>query len=84
LPICCSSKLGGRVLFPSCYVHYEIAGFYNATAVAAESPPPPPPPATLPIPEGKVSVLYLVFFVNFLNCHHSKVINYFRMYSSKF
>ncbi|XP_011007635.1 PREDICTED: cysteine-rich receptor-like protein kinase 10 [Populus euphratica] len=50
LPNCCSSKIGGRVLFPSCYIHYEITEFYNATAVAAESPPPPPPPVALPSP----------------------------------
>ncbi|XP_061978504.1 cysteine-rich receptor-like protein kinase 10 isoform X1 [Populus nigra] len=50
LPNCCSSKIGGRVLFPSCYIHYEITVFYNATAVAAESPPPPPPPVVLPSP----------------------------------
>jgi len=69
LPICCSSKIGGRVLFPSCYIHYEITEFYNATAVAAESRPPPPPPVALPspppprsatIPEGKVIFHYLL------------------------
>eukprot|EP00258_Populus_trichocarpa_P039118 XP_024455137.1 cysteine-rich receptor-like protein kinase 10 isoform X5 [Populus trichocarpa] len=59
LPICCSSKIGGRVLFPSCYIHYEISEFYNA----AESPPPPPvvlpsppPPRSVTIPEEKGSV----------------------------
>jgi len=71
LPICCSSKIGGRVLFPSCYIHYEITEFYNATAVAAESRPPPPPPVALPspppprsatIPEGKVIFHYLLFY----------------------
>jgi hypothetical protein len=70
LPNCCSSKIGGRVLFPSCYIHYEITEFYNATAVAAESPPPPPPPVVLPspppprsvtIPEGKVILHSLLF-----------------------
>ncbi|KAJ6367561.1 hypothetical protein OIU78_000180 [Salix suchowensis] len=59
LPSCCSSKIGGRVFAPSCYIRYEITEFYNATAVAVESLPPPPPPlppVTLPVPEGKVSV----------------------------
>uniref|UniRef100_A0A3N7ERA2 Cysteine-rich receptor-like protein kinase 10 n=1 Tax=Populus trichocarpa TaxID=3694 RepID=A0A3N7ERA2_POPTR len=56
LPNCCSSKIGGRVLFPSCYIHYEITEFYNATAVAAESPPPPPPPVVLPSPPPPRSV----------------------------
>jgi hypothetical protein len=71
LPNCCSSKIGGRVLFPSCYIHYEITEFYDATAVAAESPPPPPPPVALPspppprsatLPEGKVIFHYLLFY----------------------
>jgi len=70
LPNCCSGKIGGRVLFPSCYIRYEIYLFYNATAVARESPPPPPPPVALPspppprsvtIPEGKVILHYLLF-----------------------
>jgi hypothetical protein len=70
LPFCCSSRTGGRVLFPSCYIHYEITEFYDATAVAAESPPPPPPPVVIPspppprsvtIPEGKVILHYLLF-----------------------
>ncbi|KAJ6364031.1 hypothetical protein OIU76_029050 [Salix suchowensis] len=57
LPICCSSKIGARVYSPSCYIHYEITEFYNATGVPAESVPPPPlPPVTLPVPEGKSAV----------------------------
>ncbi|KAG5246808.1 cysteine-rich receptor protein [Salix suchowensis] len=36
LPTCCSSKIGGRVYFPSCYIHYEITEFYNATGVPAD------------------------------------------------
>ncbi|KAJ6767275.1 CYSTEINE-RICH RECEPTOR-LIKE PROTEIN KINASE 25 [Salix purpurea] len=57
LPICCSSKIGARVYSPSCYIHYEITEFYDATAVAAKSVPPPPlPPVTLPVPEGKSAV----------------------------
>ncbi|KAJ6767271.1 CYSTEINE-RICH RECEPTOR-LIKE PROTEIN KINASE 25 [Salix purpurea] len=58
LPSCCSSKIGGRVFAPSCYIRYEITEFYNATAVAVESLPPPPPlpPMTLPVPEGKSAV----------------------------
>ncbi|KAJ6738000.1 RECEPTOR-LIKE SERINE/THREONINE-PROTEIN KINASE SD1-8 [Salix koriyanagi] len=55
LPSCCSSKIGGRVFAPSCYIRYEITEFYNTTAVAVESLPPLPPltPVTLPVPEGK-------------------------------
>ncbi|KAM6585137.1 hypothetical protein CsatB_012139 [Cannabis sativa] len=40
LPICCSGKLGGRVLFPSCNVRYEVYPFYNQNAST-------PPPAAL-------------------------------------
>ncbi|XLU32500.1 hypothetical protein S245_068566 [Arachis hypogaea] len=45
---CCGGKQGGRVLFPSCFVRYELYPFYNALA---PSPSPsagivPPPPAT--------------------------------------
>ncbi|XP_062087501.1 cysteine-rich receptor-like protein kinase 10 isoform X2 [Humulus lupulus] len=48
LPICCSGKLGGRVLFPSCNVRYEVYPFYNQNATA------PPPAATQP-PSGFTS-----------------------------
>ncbi|KAJ6738001.1 CYSTEINE-RICH RECEPTOR-LIKE PROTEIN KINASE 5 [Salix koriyanagi] len=66
LPICCSSKIGARVYSPSCYIHYEITEFYDATAVAEESVPPPPlPPVTLPVPEGKsgVSIVLIIAIV---------------------
>ncbi|KAI7999848.1 Cysteine-rich receptor-like protein kinase 25, partial [Camellia lanceoleosa] len=44
LPICCEEKQGGRYLFPSCNVRYELYPFYNnATAL-------PPPPPVLPSP----------------------------------
>ncbi|PON47919.1 Mitogen-activated protein kinase kinase kinase [Parasponia andersonii] len=47
LSICCTGKLGGRVLFPSCNVRYEMYPFYyestsNPTVVF------PPPPSTRP------------------------------------
>ncbi|KAJ4981875.1 hypothetical protein NE237_032712 [Protea cynaroides] len=38
-PTCCSSKQGGRVLMPSCYVRYEVYPFYESTA-SAPSPSP--------------------------------------------
>ncbi|XP_021819754.1 cysteine-rich receptor-like protein kinase 25 isoform X2 [Prunus avium] len=46
LPDCCEWKQGGRVLYPSCNVRYEMYPFY--TIVAAPPLPlllPPPPPA---------------------------------------
>ncbi|KAJ6367556.1 hypothetical protein OIU78_000175 [Salix suchowensis] len=67
LPSCCSSKIGGRVFAPSCYIRYEITEFYNTTAVAVESLPPLPPltPVTLPVPEGKsgVSIVLIIAIV---------------------
>ncbi|XP_058197648.1 cysteine-rich receptor-like protein kinase 10 [Rhododendron vialii] len=50
-PTCCDAKQGGRVLFQSCNVRYEMYPFYNASVGAAPplpSPalPPPPPPST--------------------------------------
>jgi len=82
LPNCCTSKIGGRVLFPSCYIQYEITEiFHNATAVAAESPTPPPvvlpsppPPRSVTIPGGKVSLHDLSSFI----------VTIYRMHSSKF
>ncbi|KAJ6706914.1 CYSTEINE-RICH RECEPTOR-LIKE PROTEIN KINASE 10 ISOFORM X1 [Salix viminalis] len=61
LPICCSSKIGGIVSAPSCYIRYEISEFYNETAMAAESVPPPPlPPVTLPVPQGKYNTVIII------------------------
>ncbi|KAG8635254.1 hypothetical protein MANES_16G014100v8 [Manihot esculenta] len=53
LPGCCSGKQGGRVLFPSCNIRYEIYEFYNATALP---PPSPPPPPAVTRPQGKSGV----------------------------
>ncbi|GLT30980.1 hypothetical protein SLA2020_057500 [Shorea laevis] len=69
LPGCCSGKVGGRVMFPSCYVRYEVYPFYNASAVAAPPAPPPvltpPPPGseTNPKGEGKKSWVIIVAIV---------------------
>ncbi|XP_068322759.1 cysteine-rich receptor-like protein kinase 10 isoform X2 [Pyrus communis] len=57
LPSCCSGKQGGRVLFPSCNVRYEIYPFYDENATAPEPAPgaPPPPPSPSP-PKGKSKI----------------------------
>ncbi|KAL3519539.1 hypothetical protein ACH5RR_017688 [Cinchona calisaya] len=47
LPNCCLNKQGGRVVFPSCNIRYEVYRFYNVTSVA---PPPGPPPNPSPPP----------------------------------
>ncbi|KAL3522069.1 hypothetical protein ACH5RR_014903 [Cinchona calisaya] len=50
---CCNDRQGGRVLFPSCNIRYEVYKFYNSVTPAPEpatifplSPPPPPPPTS--------------------------------------
>ncbi|MED6211554.1 hypothetical protein PIB30_119169 [Stylosanthes scabra] len=35
---CCSEKQGGRVLFPSCFVRYELYPFYESSSLAPSSP----------------------------------------------
>ncbi|KAM1320219.1 hypothetical protein ACFX2H_005122 [Malus domestica] len=57
LPSCCSGKQGGRVLFPSCNVRYEIYPFYAQNGTAPEpAPGDPPPPAPPPPPKGKSKI----------------------------
>ncbi|XP_020216964.1 cysteine-rich receptor-like protein kinase 10 [Cajanus cajan] len=46
LPWCCQGKQGGRVLYPSCNVRYELYPFYHSTA----SPPAPSPSPSLLLP----------------------------------
>ncbi|KAL2349525.1 hypothetical protein Fmac_003525 [Flemingia macrophylla] len=49
LPWCCQGKQGGRVLYPSCNIRYELYPFYRT--IAASSPQPSPsPPLLLPPP----------------------------------
>ncbi|XP_015574231.2 cysteine-rich receptor-like protein kinase 10 [Ricinus communis] len=47
LPSCCGGKQGGRVLYPSCNIRYEVYLFFNATAL---EPPPPAPSPVVPLP----------------------------------
>ena len=42
LPSCCSGKQGGRIVFPSCNLRYELYQFYETVATV-----PPPSPGTL-------------------------------------
>jgi hypothetical protein len=60
LPICCGGKQGGRALFPSCNVRYELYQFYN------ESTAPAPAPGSVAGSKGKVldhSFLCFSFFI---------------------
>jgi hypothetical protein len=57
LPICCDGKQGGRVIFPSCNVRYELYLFYrivNATPTPTSALPPPS--------SGSLSPLYCFTF----------------------
>lgn len=40
LPRCCEGKQGGRVLYPSCNIRYELYPFYQSPASAAPAPSP--------------------------------------------
>ncbi|GLT30970.1 hypothetical protein SLA2020_057400 [Shorea laevis] len=53
LPDCCGGKTGGRVIYPSCYVRYEVYPFYNVSAVAASPPPIITNPGSEINPKGK-------------------------------
>jgi hypothetical protein len=58
LPGCCGGKNGGRVLFPSCNVRFEVYPFYSEMVAAAPSPTPglpTPPPSSVTGPKGKWS-----------------------------
>ncbi|CAL5410955.1 unnamed protein product [Camellia sinensis] len=65
-PSCCDGKQGGRILFPSCNVRYELFRFYNAAGTAPAPPPPvlllPPPPASSP-GKGGISSQVLVAII---------------------
>lgn len=59
LPWCCQGKQGGRVLYPSCNVRYELYPFYRVTASPPSSSPSPPtllPPPTSPISPGSSGI----------------------------
>ncbi|TQE04132.1 hypothetical protein C1H46_010244 [Malus baccata] len=56
LPNCCNGKLGGRVLFPSCHVRYEVYPFYAQNSTSAPEPAPGPLPPLPPPPKGEVTI----------------------------
>ncbi|ONI34223.1 hypothetical protein PRUPE_1G469000 [Prunus persica] len=63
IPTCCSGKVGGRVVTPSCNIRYETYSFFDSTTeTPSPSPPlatpssaPPPSLGTDTIPRGKKS-----------------------------
>ncbi|XP_031745421.1 putative receptor-like protein kinase At4g00960 [Cucumis sativus] len=42
IPRCCANKVGGRNLFPSCYVRYELYPFYQLSRITNQIPPSEP------------------------------------------
>lgn len=46
LPNCCYNRQGGRVIFPSCNIRYELYRFYNIVTPASNLSPPLPPSST--------------------------------------
>jgi hypothetical protein len=57
---CCSGKLGGGIVFPSCNIRYEFYPFYRMAATAPtpspELQPSPSPPGFVIGPKGKVDI----------------------------
>ncbi|XP_030968640.1 cysteine-rich receptor-like protein kinase 25 isoform X2 [Quercus lobata] len=58
LPWCCSGKQGGRVVFPSCNIRYELYPFYTMAAIAPMPPGPHPAKG-----EGKISPVIIIAIV---------------------
>ena len=69
VPTCCSGKQGGRVMYPSCTIRYEVFPFYQIQAVAppVPAPGPTPIPLLLPPPPGAKLIYQLLI----LQCHAS-------------
>ncbi|KAM4101949.1 hypothetical protein ACB094_05G184900 [Castanea mollissima] len=61
LPICCGGKQGGRVMFPSCNVRYELYLFYQ-TVNATPSPLTPALPPPIP-GKRKISTLTIIAII---------------------
>ena len=54
LQICCTKKEGGRILFPSCSINFEMYLNYNETYVEAAAMTPSP------VPQGKSFIFFVV------------------------
>ncbi|KAK1375185.1 Cysteine-rich RLK 29 [Heracleum sosnowskyi] len=56
LSFCCSGKIGGHVMKPSCRLRFEVVRFFDEVIPVDAPPPrpqvPPPPPSSVP-PPGK-------------------------------
>ncbi|KAM4112999.1 hypothetical protein ACJW30_05G184300 [Castanea mollissima] len=67
VPWCCGGKQGGRIVFPSCNIRYELYPFYRMAATAPlPSPglePPPPDFDSGPKGKGKISPVVIIAIV---------------------
>ncbi|KAM4101943.1 hypothetical protein ACB094_05G184300 [Castanea mollissima] len=67
VPWCCGGKQGGRIVFPSCNIRYELYPFYRMAATAPlPSPglePPPPDSVSGPKGKGKISPVVIIAIV---------------------
>ncbi|PSR98439.1 Cysteine-rich receptor-like protein kinase [Actinidia chinensis var. chinensis] len=63
LPSCCDGKRGGRMVFPSCNVRYELFPFYKITQAAPPPAPVLPPPASSPGKRGISSPVLVAILV---------------------
>ncbi|KAB1206634.1 Cysteine-rich receptor-like protein kinase 25 [Morella rubra] len=61
VPGCCSGKQGGRVLFPSCNIRYEVYSFYEKGNLS--SPSPTPPPGSTTEGKGKISSVIIIAII---------------------
>ena len=59
VPNCCANKRGARVLFPSCFVRYEIYNFYEFTSNNSLQTPPPSLPSSPPGNSGSMFLLFV-------------------------
>ncbi|XP_061353857.1 cysteine-rich receptor-like protein kinase 44 isoform X2 [Gastrolobium bilobum] len=88
--ICCTDKIGGRVIGPSCNIRYELTRFYDPTPMLDPGTPPPTPlpspPPPSPSSQGKsntsrtaiviaVPVVAVVVFVLCFICIYLRVRN---------
>jgi hypothetical protein len=64
LPICCDGKQGGRALFPSCNIRYELYRFYSeSTAPALAVGLAPPPPGSVAGSQGEMDYRFSFFII---------------------
>jgi hypothetical protein len=73
LPWCCMGKQGGRVLYPSCNVRYELYPFFHVDNASSPSPSSSIlPPATTNSADSRGMYIYIYIYI-VKNCHREKL-----------